>query len=81
MARWEYADYQTVRPFGDLEGAGHAESVGEVSGGPLAGGWRGWHYPSYRRNGLYELDAHAEVSTPAGAVLVRHSGLAVAPGG
>src|SRR5262249_23698613 len=51
-AQWQYPRYETIRLFDDLEGVGLADSVGEVTGGPLAGTWRGWHYPTYRRNGL-----------------------------
>jgi hypothetical protein len=80
-ARWEYPEYEAVRLFGDREGVGLASSVGEVKDGPLAGRWRGWHYPTYRRNGLYELDAHVEITTPEGVVINRHAGLATKPEG
>ena len=40
-ARWEYEQYDTVRQFGDQEGVGLASSVGDVTGGVLAGRWRG----------------------------------------
>jgi hypothetical protein len=75
-ARWEYTEYETVRPFGDKEGVGFASSVGDVRGGILAGQWRGWHYPTYLRNGLYQVDAHAEISGPDGPIVTRHAGLA-----
>ena len=78
-ARWEYPDYQVVRPFGDQEGAGFATSVGDVQGGILAGRWRGWHYPTYLRNGLYQLDAHAEITGSEGPIVNRHAGLATPP--
>ena len=78
-ARWEYPEYDAVHQFGDREGVGFATSVGEVEGGILAGTWRGWHYPAYLRNGLYQVDAHAEISGPAGPVINRHGGLATAP--
>ena len=78
-ARWEYLDYDVVRPFGDKEGVGFAASIGDVQGGILAGSWRGWHYPTYLRNGLYQLDAHAEISGPEGPIVNRHGGLATAP--
>lgn len=78
-ARWEYPVYEAVRPFGDREGVGFATSVGTVGGGPLAGAWRGWHYPSYLRDGLYQIDAHVEIRTEAGVVLMRHGGLATKP--
>lgn len=78
-ARWEYPEYASVRPFGDREGTGYATSSGTVEGGPLAGDWRGWHYPSYLRDGLYQIDAHIEIRTDAGIVLMRHGGLATRP--
>jgi hypothetical protein len=79
VARWEYPEYETVRPFGDKEGVGFASSVGDVQGGVLAGQWRGWHYPTYLRNGLYQLDAHVEISGADGLIINRHAGLATAP--
>jgi hypothetical protein len=78
-ARWEYPEYEAVRLFGDREGVGFASSVGEVKDGPLAGTWRGWHYPTYLRTGLYQLDAHVEITTPEGIVVNRHAGLATKP--
>jgi hypothetical protein len=78
-ARWEYPEYETVRPFGDKEGLGFASSVGEVHDGILAGTWLGWHYPTYQRNGLYQLDAHVEISGADGLIINRHAGLATAP--
>lgn len=78
-ATWEYPRYDAVRPEGDPEGVGLAESAGRVTGGPLAGGWRGWHYPSYHRSGRYEIDAHAEITRPDGIVLSRHAGLGTKP--
>jgi hypothetical protein len=78
-ARWEYKEYDTVRPFGDQEGVGLANSIGDVTGGILAGRWRGWHYPTYLRNGLYQLDAHAEISGSDGPIINRHGGLATPP--
>jgi len=73
---WSYPEYASVHPFGDDEGVGYATSTGRVDGGPLAGTWRGWHYPTYLRNGLYQLDAHAEIRTSEGVILNRHGGLA-----
>jgi hypothetical protein len=78
-ARWEYTEYEAVRPFGDKEGVGFAASVGDVQGEILSGAWRGWHYPTYLRNGLYQLDAHAEISGPEGPIVTRHAGLATPP--
>jgi hypothetical protein len=78
-ARWEYPLYESVRPFGDTEGIGFAVSTGSVVDGPLAGSWRGWHYPSYRRDGLYQIDAHVEIHGEAGTILNRHGGLATRP--
>ena len=78
-ARWEYEEYDTVRQFGDNEGVGFASSIGDVIGGSLAGRWRGWHYPTYLRNGLYQLDAHAEISGSQGPIISRHGGLATPP--
>jgi hypothetical protein len=75
-ARWEYPEYEAVRPFGDTEGVGFAASVGSVEGGLLAGAWRGWHYPTYLRNGLYQIDAHVEIQGAHGIILNRHGGLA-----
>jgi hypothetical protein len=76
-ATWRYPELEVVRPFGDQEGVGFNSSTGEVFGGVLAGGWRGWHYPTYQRTGLYQIDAHAELSTAGGRVLMRHAGLGV----
>jgi hypothetical protein len=78
-ARWEYPEYESLRPFGDSEGAGFATSVGSVEGGTLAGSWRGWHYPAYQRDGLYQIDAHVEIRAAAGIILNRHGGLATQP--
>jgi hypothetical protein len=78
-ARWGYERYDTVRPFGDQEGVGLASSIGDVTGGILAGKWCGWHYPTYLRNGLYQLDAHAEISGSGGPIVNRHGGLATPP--
>ncbi|MDQ6877357.1 MAG: DUF3237 domain-containing protein [Candidatus Dormibacteraeota bacterium] len=78
-ARWEYPVYEAVRLFGDKEGVGIASSTGEVRGGLLEGKWRGWHYPTYLRDGLYLLDAHVEIEGPNGVVLNRHAGLATRP--
>lgn len=75
-ARWEYPEYEAMRPFGDNEGVGFARSTGYVYGGVLEGAWREWHYPTYLRNGLYQVDAHGEISGPAGVILNRHAGLA-----
>ncbi len=80
-ARWEYPEYESVRPFGDKEGVGFASSTGDVHGGVLEGSWRGWHYPTYLRDGLYQLDAHGEISGPTGVILNRHAGLATPPTG
>ncbi|MBA3430750.1 MAG: hypothetical protein H0U16_04620, partial [Actinobacteria bacterium] len=80
-ARWEYPDYEAVRPFGDKVGVGFASSTGYVYGGVLEGAWRGWHYPTYLRNGLYQLDAHGEICGPAGVILNRHGGLATPTAG
>ena len=79
MAHWEYPEYEAIRVFGDKEGVGFAGSTGRVEGGPLEGVWRGWHYPTYLRNGLYELDAHAAIDGPRGLILNRHAGLAIRP--
>lgn len=73
---WSYPEYASVHPFGDGEGVGYAISTGCVGGGPLAGTWRGWHYPTYLRNGRYQIDAHAEIRTSEGVILNRHGGLA-----
>jgi hypothetical protein len=78
-AQWSYPEYDSVHPFGDREGVGYGTSTGCVGGGPLAGTWRGWHYPTYLRDGLYQIDAHAEMRTAAGIVLNRHGGLATQP--
>lgn len=78
-ARWEYLEYEAVRPFGDNEGVGFATSVGSVDGEPLAGAWRGWHYPTYLRDGLHQIDAHVEIRGAAGIILNRHGGLATRP--
>jgi len=78
-ARWEYPEYEAVRLFGDTEGVGFAASVGSVEGGLLAGAWRGWHYPTYLRNGLYQIDAHVEIQSAQGIILNRHGGLATQP--
>jgi hypothetical protein len=78
-ARWEYPKYDAVHQFGDREGVGYANSVGDVQGGILAGRWRGWHYPTYLRNGLYQLDAHAEIRGADGPIINRHAGLATTP--
>jgi hypothetical protein len=78
-ARWEYLEYDAVHQFGDQEGVGFAGSIGDVHGGILAGQWRGWHYPTYLRNGLYQLDAHAEISGAEGPIINRHAGLATTP--
>ena len=78
-AQWEYPEDEFVRTFGDDEGVGFATSTGSVEGGLLAGRWRGWHYPTHLRNGLHQLDAHAEISTPGGRILSRHGGLETAP--
>ncbi len=78
-ARWEYPEYEAVRLFGDKEGVGFAASIGDVQGGILAGTWHGWHYPTYLRNGLYQLDAHAEISGPEAPIVTRHAGLATTP--
>ncbi|TMD60155.1 MAG: hypothetical protein E6I87_07300 [Chloroflexi bacterium] len=78
-ATWEYRSHETTRPFGDREGQAFGQSVGRVDNGELAGSWRGWHYSAVRRDGLNLLDAHAEVATSAGSVLVRFGGLATRP--
>jgi hypothetical protein len=78
-ARWEYPHYDAVHQFGDKEGVGFAGSIGDVQGGILAGKWRGWHYPTYLRNGLYQMDAHAEISGAEGPIINRHAGLATIP--
>jgi hypothetical protein len=78
-AHWEYPEYEAVRLFGDKEGVGFAGSTGRVEGGPLEGAWRGWHYPTYLRNGLYQLDAHVAIDGPSGLILNRHAGLAMRP--
>ncbi len=78
-ARWEYPEYESVRTFGDKEGVGFASSRGDVQGGVLAGKWRGWHYPTYLRNNLYQLDAHVEITGPEGVIVNRHAGLCTAP--
>ena len=80
-ANWHYLEYAAVRPFGDNEGVGYSTSTGEVRGGSLEGSWRGWHYPTYLRNGLYQIDAHAEISGVEGPILNRHGGLATQPPG
>ncbi|HEV2027474.1 MAG TPA: hypothetical protein VGS16_02950 [Candidatus Dormibacteraeota bacterium] len=78
-ARWEYPEYEAVRLFGDKEGVGFAASKGDVQGGVLIGTWRGWHYPTYLRNALYQLDAHVEISGPDGVIVNRHAGLCTFP--
>ena len=78
-ARWEYPEYEAVHQFGDQEGVGFAGSIGDVKGGTLAGKWQGWHYPTYLRNGLYQLDAHAEINSAQGPIVNRHAGLATTP--
>jgi hypothetical protein len=78
-ARWEYTEYETVRPFGDGEGVGYAVSTGAVEGGPIRGTWRGWHYPTYLRDGLYQVDGHAQIARPGAMILNRHGGLATPP--
>ncbi len=78
-ARWEYPEYEAVRLFGDKEGIGFAGSTGDVQGGILTGKWRGWHYPTYLRNALYQLDAHVEIRSSDGVIVNRHAGLATAP--
>jgi hypothetical protein len=78
-ARWEYPEHESVRTFGDEEGAGFGSSTGEVEGGILEGRWRGWHYPTYLRDGLYQSDAHIEILAAGGLILSRHAGLATAP--
>ncbi|HEV2035890.1 MAG TPA: hypothetical protein VGU71_17135 [Candidatus Dormibacteraeota bacterium] len=78
-ARWEYPEYESVRVFGDKEGVGFARSKGDVQGGVLAGKWRGWHYPTYLRNNLYQLDAQVEITGPEGVIVNRHAGLCTAP--
>jgi hypothetical protein len=78
-ARWEYTDHETVRPFGDDEGVGYAVSTGDVDGGSIRGTWRGWHYPTYLRDGLTLVDGHAEIERPGAVILNRHGGLATPP--
>lgn len=78
-ARWEYTDDETVPPFGDQEGVGYAVSTGVVDGGPLHGTWRGWHYPTYLRDGLSQIDGHAEIARPGALIVGRHGGLATPP--
>jgi hypothetical protein len=78
-AHWEYPEYESVRVFGDKEGVGFASSRGDVRDGVLAGKWHGWHYPTYLRNNLYQLDAQVEITRPEGVIVNRHAGLCTAP--
>ncbi len=74
-ATWTPSEDETVHQYGDDEGVGLATSAGRIAGGPLDGAWRGWLYPTFRRDGTCQIDGHAEVRAGDGVVLIRQGGL------